>query len=85
MRGYCARCQEYRSDAGEDAWSIIWKQGNPTCERCGRFIDVNYFVEIGNRKSNKKQKICSNDGRLNKFPEVTRLIDNLRRIHVLYA
>jgi len=68
VRGYCARCQEYRSDAGEDAWSIVWKHGNPTCERCGSFIDVNYFVEMKNCKKN----IYPNNRRPRKLPEVTR-------------
>ncbi len=50
MRGYCPTCKEFRSDAGEDAWSIVWKNGNPVCERCGGFVDINYFVELRNKK-----------------------------------
>jgi len=70
MRGYCARCQEYRSDVGEDAWSIVWKRGNPTCERCGSFVDVNYFVELKN--ANRKREIYPSNGRPSKLPEITR-------------
>lgn len=40
MRGYCPRCKEYRSDNGLDAWRIIWRNGRPTCERCGSYVDV---------------------------------------------
>jgi len=40
LRGYCSRCKEYRSDNGMDAWRITWKNGNPTCERCGFLVDV---------------------------------------------
>lgn len=50
MRGYCPACKEFRSDVGEDAWAIVWKNGNPICERCGGFVDVNYFVELKNKK-----------------------------------
>jgi len=55
---------------GEDAWSIVWKHGNPTCERCGSFVDVNYFVELKN--ANPKREIYPNKGRSRKFPEITR-------------
>lgn len=66
MRGYCARCQEYRSDMGEDAWSIIWdRHDNPACERCGGFIDLGYFVEIRNCKRNKRRKKnCGKHGKM---------------------
>lgn len=40
MRGYCPKCKEYRSDDGFDAWGIIWRNGRPTCERCGSYVDV---------------------------------------------
>jgi hypothetical protein len=39
-RGYCPRCEEYRSDNGLDAWKIIWRDDRPTCERCGSYVDV---------------------------------------------
>lgn len=35
--------------------------------------------------SEMQEEIYPNNGRSNKFPEITRLIDNLRRIHVLHA
>ena len=73
MRGSCARCQEFRSDIGEDAWSIIWKRGNPTCERCGSFVDVSYFVEM----KNCKKGIYPDNGRPKKLPEITQ--DNAAR------
>jgi len=53
---------------GEDAWSIVWKNGNPTCERCGSFVDVNYFVEM----KNCKKDIYPDNRRPRKLPEVTR-------------
>ena len=56
MRGYYTRCQEFRSDIGEDAWSIIWKRDNPRCERCGGFIDLEYFVETAHRRKNNPKK-----------------------------
>lgn len=68
MRGYCSTCKEFRSDNGLDAWSIIWKQGNPVCQRCGRFVDLNYFVNKGNRT----QEIYPDNGRPKKHPEITR-------------
>jgi len=40
MRGYCAKCQEYRSDNGMDAWGIIWHNDLAICERCGSVVDV---------------------------------------------
>lgn len=40
MRGFCPRCQEYRSENGLDAWCIIWKDGTPVCERCGSVVDM---------------------------------------------
>jgi hypothetical protein len=40
MRGYCPKCKEYRSDEGENAWSIIWKDGLAVCERCGSIVDI---------------------------------------------
>jgi len=40
MRGYCAKCQEYRSDNGLDAWGIIWRNDLAICERCGSVVDV---------------------------------------------
>lgn len=40
MRGYCPRCKEYRSDEGENAWEIIWKDGLAICERCGSVVDI---------------------------------------------
>ncbi len=64
MRGYCPRCKEYRSDRDEDAWSIVWKNGYPSCERCGSFVDVEYYVEIRNcknrrgRRKNKEREKC---------------------------
>jgi len=76
MRGYCARCQEYRSDMGEDAWSIIWKRDSPTCERCGGFVDIGYFVEFRNCK--RKNKIYPNNGRPKKHP---RIVLNSSRKH----
>lgn len=70
MRGYCGKCKEFRSDNGVDAWAIVWKEGNPTCERCGGFVDLNYFV---NTKSCKNcRKIYPDNGRPMKFPEITR-------------
>jgi len=40
MRGYCAKCQEYRSDNGMDAWKIVWKNDLAICERCGSVVDL---------------------------------------------
>ncbi len=40
MRGYCPKCMEYRSDEGENAWSLVWIDGVPRCEKCGSFVDV---------------------------------------------
>ena len=40
MRGYCAKCREYRSDNGMDAWGIIWRNDLAMCERRGSVVDV---------------------------------------------
>lgn len=40
MRGFCPKCQEYRSENGLDAWCIIWKDGTPVCERCSSLVDM---------------------------------------------
>ncbi|MCW4002647.1 MAG: hypothetical protein NWE95_01870 [Candidatus Bathyarchaeota archaeon] len=40
MRGYCAKCQEFRSDDGIDAWRILWNDDLPVCEKCGSVVDV---------------------------------------------
>ncbi len=40
MRGYCPRCREYRSDNGGDAWTIVWKDDLPFCQRCKSLIDI---------------------------------------------
>jgi len=47
---------------GEDAWSIIWKRCNPTCERCGGFVDTGYFVAIRNRNCKKPQNSSGKHG-----------------------
>lgn len=63
MRGYCTRCQEFRSDVGEDAWSIIWnRHDNPRCERCGGFVDTGYFVAIRNKNCKKPQNSSRKHG-----------------------
>ena len=40
VRGYCAKCKEYRSDDTIDVWCIVWQNGVATCERCDSEIDV---------------------------------------------
>jgi hypothetical protein len=40
MRGYCAKCQEFRSDDGVDAWRILWDDNMPICEKCGSVVDI---------------------------------------------
>jgi hypothetical protein len=40
MRGYCVKCQEFRSDNGTDAWRILWNDDLPICERCGSVVDI---------------------------------------------
>jgi len=65
VRGYCPTCKEFRSDIGEDAWSIIWKNGNPVCERCGDFVDINYFVELRGKK--QADNSVRKDGSINRL------------------
>ena len=76
MRGYCPRCKEYRSDRDEDAWSIVWKNGNPTCERCGSFVDVEYYVEIRNcrNKQGRRRDRQRKKSERNKNAEVIRSV-----------
>ena len=76
MRGYCGTCKEFRSDNGLDAWSIIWKQGNPICERCDRFVDLNYFVNKGDRA----QEIYPGNGSPKKHPEIARKAAKVRHL-----
>jgi len=40
MRGYCPECKEYRSDEGENAWGIVWKDGLAFCQKCGSVVDI---------------------------------------------
>jgi len=40
LRGYCPKCMEFRSDNGSDAWSIVWGESVPLCQRCKSVIDV---------------------------------------------
>jgi len=54
MRGYCPRCKEYRSDNGMDAWRIIWRNGRPTCERCGSYVDI---WNENRKKEMKKEEV----------------------------
>ena len=57
MRGYCPKCKEYRSDNGTDAWSILWSNASPICERCSSFVDVwpNSKRGVSNKSSKKKR------------------------------
>jgi hypothetical protein len=38
-KAYCPRCEEYRTDTGEDAWGFIWFAGAPVCMRCQSIVD----------------------------------------------
>jgi hypothetical protein len=40
MRGYCPECKEYRSDEGENAWALVWKDGLAFCQKCGSVVDI---------------------------------------------
>jgi methionyl-tRNA synthetase len=40
MRAYCAKCREYRSDEGENAWGIKESEFGDICEKCGSIVDV---------------------------------------------
>jgi len=39
MKAYCARCEELRTDSGEDAWGFIWYAGAPICQRCQSVVE----------------------------------------------
>jgi len=57
MRGYCPKCQEYRSDKGEDAWGIEWTDyGTPLCERCGHTVDFSDMIPNCRSEKGKVQK-----------------------------
>lgn len=40
MRGYCEKCEEYRTDDGSDVWGFIWYSGMPICLRCQSVLEL---------------------------------------------
>lgn len=40
MRAYCAKCEEYRTDDGNDAWGFIWYATSPICQRCAGVVEI---------------------------------------------
>jgi len=38
-RAYCARCEEIRTDTGEDAWGFVWYAGAAICQRCQSVVE----------------------------------------------
>jgi len=67
MRGYCPKCREYRSDNGVDAWSIVWKDDLPLCQRCKSLIDIwpNSNRGVSSRPS-ERRKSRRKGGRIRK-------------------
>lgn len=65
MRGFCSRCKEYRSDEGESAWGIVWKDGMPVCEKCSSLVDI----------TDCEGDIYPRNGKPKKFPEIVRRSD----------
>jgi len=61
MRGYYAKCQEYRSDNGMDAWEIVWRNDLAICERCGSVVDLWVNEKCKSRK--KKNVAAKNAGK----------------------
>jgi hypothetical protein len=39
MKGYCEKCEEYRTDTGDDVWGFVWYSGAPLCQRCQSVVD----------------------------------------------
>lgn len=62
MRGYCAKCKEYRSGSGIDAWGIIWKNDLAICERCGSVVDV-WVNEKCEKESTQRTEDQTNGGK----------------------
>jgi|GEM_PF-2394539 len=40
MKGYCPRCEEIRTDSGDDAWGFVWHAAVPQCQRCGSVVEL---------------------------------------------
>lgn len=40
MKGYCAKCEEWRTDTGDDVWGFIWYAGMPICLRCNSVLEL---------------------------------------------
>jgi hypothetical protein len=54
MKAYCPRCEEIRTDTGEDAWGFVWYSGAPICQRCQSVVE---FVPNGQREDNEIEAI----------------------------
>ncbi len=40
MKAYCPRCEELRTDSGDDAWGFLWHAGAPMCQRCQSVVEL---------------------------------------------
>jgi hypothetical protein len=36
---YCPRCEEIRTDTGQDAWGFVWYAGAAICQRCQSVVE----------------------------------------------
>jgi len=41
-RAYCLRCDEIRTDTGDDAWGFVWYAGAPICQRCQSVVEITF-------------------------------------------
>jgi len=42
MKAYCPKCEELRSDNGDecgDAWGFVWHAGAAICQRCHSVVE----------------------------------------------
>ena len=87
MRGYCPKCKEYRSDNGGDAWTIVWSDDLPLCQRCKSVVDVWPNSNRGNssesRESKKNKRGSSRIARLfGEFFSLTRNVGHFREYNL---
>ncbi len=40
MKAYCPKCEELRTDNGDDSWGFMWNAGVPQCQRCGFIVEI---------------------------------------------
>jgi len=53
-KAYCPRCEELRTDNGDDAWGFVWHVAPPVCQRCQSVVE---FTNNGPAKEDELEEI----------------------------